>query len=172
MTWTGTEGSKVFVQWMAAMMGGGGASNNKMPSSYTGLTVGTDTIKAALYGNTGTPDANATYDKAGYNATSSQWVTANEKYTNNWAQGGIALTGMTSGVSSNVYTFDAADTPSSGAVTLSSVYGCLVYDDSIGATNTVADQAVCFNYFGGAQSVTSGTFTIVWNTSGIFTITV
>jgi hypothetical protein len=30
---------------------------------------------------------------------------------------------------------------------------------------------VCYNYFGGVNSVTDGTFTIVWNASGIFTIT-
>ncbi len=35
----------------------------------------------------------------------------------------------------------------------------------------VGDQGVCYNYFGGAQSVTAGTFTIVWNANGIFRIT-
>ena len=32
---------------------------------------------------------------------------------------------------------------------------------------TVADHGVCFNYFGGAQSVTAGTFTIVWDANGL-----
>jgi hypothetical protein len=41
-----------------------------------------------------------------------------------------------------------------------------VYDDTISG-GTVADQGVCFSYFGGAQSVTSGTFTIVWDPAGI-----
>jgi hypothetical protein len=35
----------------------------------------------------------------------------------------------------------------------------------------VADQGVCYLYFGGAQSVTSGTFTIQWNASGIMQLT-
>jgi hypothetical protein len=30
---------------------------------------------------------------------------------------------------------------------------------------------VCFNYFGGTNSVTAGTLTIIWNASGIFTLT-
>jgi hypothetical protein len=50
------------------------------------------------------------------------------------------------------------------------VFGCLVYDDTI--TTPVADQGLCFNYFGGTQSVTAGTFTVVWSASGIFRITV
>jgi hypothetical protein len=67
--------------------------------------------------------------------------------------------------------FDAADLPGGGNVTLANVYGCLVYDDTITA-GTVADQGICFNYFGGAQSVTAGTFTIIWNASGIAGITI
>jgi hypothetical protein len=82
----------------------------------------------------------------------------------------IALSSVTSGFSSNVYTFDAADTVSTGSsATLANVYGCLVYDDTI--TTPVADQGVCYNYFGGANSVTDGTFTIAWSASGIFAIT-
>jgi hypothetical protein len=50
--------------------------------------------------------------------------------------------------------------------TLASVYGTLVYDDTI--TTPVADPGLSYNYFGGTNSVTSGTFTVVWNASGIF----
>jgi hypothetical protein len=53
--------------------------------------------------------------------------------------------------------------------TLAAVFGCLVYDDTL--TTPVADQGVCFNYFGGTQSVTSGTFTVVWNVLGLWRIT-
>ena len=53
--------------------------------------------------------------------------------------------------------------------TLTNAYGCLVYSDT--RTTPVADQGICFNYFGGANSVTSGTFTIVWNASGILALT-
>ena len=47
---------------------------------------------------------------------------------------------------SNVYTFDAANTVSTGtSATLANVYGCLVYDD------TTADHGICYNYFGGTN---------------------
>ena len=45
-----------------------------------------------------------------------------------------------------------------------------MYDNTITA-GTVAAQGMCFNYFGGAQSVTSGTFTINWDATGIFKFT-
>jgi hypothetical protein len=73
-------------------------------------------------------------------------------------------------VSANGGIFDANDLAGGGTVTITNAYGCFVYDDTITA-GTVADQGVCFNYFGGAQSVTSGTFTIVWSASGLFQIT-
>jgi hypothetical protein len=44
-----------------------------------------------------------------------------------------------------------------------------VYDDT--RTTPVADQGLSFNYFGGANSVTSGTFTIVWNSAGVLALT-
>jgi hypothetical protein len=52
---------------------------------------------------------------------------------------------------------------------MSGIFGCLVYDDTL--TTPVADQGICYNYFGGTQSVTGGTFTIVWHPNGIFRLT-
>jgi hypothetical protein len=161
--------SGVFTAFIAGAMGGSGSDGKKMPSSYTGL--GANALKVALYGNSGTPDKNAAYGLTGYNAATSAWVTGNEVSGTNWAAGGVALSGAVGAVSSSTFKFDANDTASGGATTLSNVYGSLLYDDDVTSTNTVADQGVCFNYFGGAQSVTSGTFTVVWNASGIFTIT-
>ena len=87
-----------------------------------------------------------------------------------WPAVGRQLLTVTSGFSTNVYTFDAADTVSANATTtLTNAYGTLIYNDTV--TTPVADQGVCYNYFGGANSVTSGTFTIVWNASGIFALT-
>ena len=57
--------------------------------------------------------------------------------------------------------------PAWTGATLSNVYGCLVYDSTV--TNK---YAYCWNYFGGAQSVTSGTFTVVWSGSGIMSFTI
>ena len=55
------------------------------------------------------------------------------------------------------------------AATLTNAFGALVYDDTL--TTPVADQGVSYHYFGGTQSVTAGTLTIVWNASGIFALT-
>lgn len=127
-----------------------------------------DTFKAALYDNDITPSQTAASADTAYNA--GQWaISGNEVSNGGWAAGGVALSSVTSAFSSNVYTFDAADTANGTAATLSAVFGCLVYDDSL--TTVVADQGVSYHYFGGSQSVTSGTFTIVWNASGIFSLT-
>lgn len=126
-----------------------------------------DSFKAALYNDTGTPSQTAAAASTAYNT--GQWVTSNEVSNGGWSAAGLALASVTSGFSSNVYTFDAADTANGSAATLSGVQGCLVYDDTL--TTPVADQGVSYHSFGGAQSVTAGTFTIVWNASGIFALT-
>lgn len=130
----------------------------------------TDVPKAALYGNTGTPDKDVAAALTAYNT--GQWVTANEVFhAGQWSQGGVALSGTSLNVgTSGVVFYDAADTQSGSAATLSSVYGTEVYDDTL--TTPVADQGLCFNYFGGVQAVTLGTFTIIWNALGILRFTV
>lgn len=149
--------SAVFREWVSGPM---------LQASATGYTgLGSDTVKVALYSNSATPDKDAAVASTGYNTGT--WATANEVKDTNWAAGGrtLASKSITTPASGTVM-FDAADLAGGGNVTLSNVYGCLVYDDSITA-GTVADQGVCFNAFGGAQSVTAGTFTIVWNPNGI-----
>ena len=118
------------------------------------LDLDTDALKAALYNNSITPDQTVTSANTAYNA--GQWANTNEVDDGtNWDAGGEPLTSVSSSFSSNVYTFDAADTPQGGAsCTLSNVYGCLVYDDTL--TTPVADQGISYNYFGGANSVTAG----------------
>jgi hypothetical protein len=135
----------------------------------TAMDLNSDTFKAALYDNDITPDQTVTSANTAFNA--GQWVSAgNEVFDGaEWATGGVALASVTSAFASNVYTFDAANTASGSSATLAAVFGCLVYDDTI--ATPVADQGVCYNYFGGTNSVTDGTFTIVWHTSGIFTAT-
>lgn len=154
--------SAIFEQWVSQMFQVSG-------TGYTGLD--SDTVKAALFNNTGTPDKSAVVASTGYNT--GQWVTANEVTdATNWTATGRALASKTfTTPGAGVVMFDAADLAGGGNVTISNAYGCLVYDDTITA-GTVADQGVCFNYFGGPQSVTAGTFTIVWSASGIARITV
>lgn len=136
----------------------------------TAMDLNSDSFKVALYDNDITPDQTVTSANTAYNA--GQWAAAGNEVSDGteWDAGGEPLTGVASTRSTNVYTFDATDTPSGGSsATLAAVFGCLVYDDTIAAP--VADQGVSYHYFGGSNSVTDGTFTVVWNASGIFTIT-
>lgn len=133
------------------------------------LNAPADTYKVALYNNSVTPDKDAAAASTAYNTGT--WLTANEQsQTTNWPAAGVALASMTiTTPASGVIMFDAADTASAAGTTLSNVYGSLIYNDS---KTSPADQGVCYNYFGGANSVTSGVLTVVWNANGIFRITV
>ncbi len=132
------------------------------------FNVDADALKAALFDNTITPSQTVTSANTAYAA--GVWASGGVADAPSWPAVGRPLVSVTSVFSTNVYTFDAADTVSADATTdLTNVYGTLVYNDTL--TTPVADQGVCFNYFGGANSVTNGTFTVVWNASGILAIT-
>ena len=136
----------------------------------TAFDANADTFKVALYDNDITPDQTVTSANTAYNA--GQWAAAGNEVADGteWDAAGEPLTSVTSTVTSNVYKFDAADTASGGSsATLANVYGCLVYNDTLAAP--VADQGISFHYFGGANSVVDGTFTVVWHSSGIFSAT-
>jgi hypothetical protein len=152
MAWTN---SKIFVSFIEDAL-----------ENTAALDLNSDTFKAALYDNDITPDQTAATANTLYNA--GQWTAAGNEVADGteWDAGGEPLTGVTFAPTANVLKFDATDTPSGGtSATLANVFGCLVYDD------TVLDQGVCYNYFGGTNSVTDGTFTIIWNAAGIFTLT-
>jgi hypothetical protein len=155
MAWSN---SKIFRQFMADAV-----------LNVAAFDLDTDSFKAALYNNTITPDNDVTAANSAYNV--GQWATANEvSESGQWAAGGVALTSPTINVgTADVVFWDAADTASGSAADLANVYGCLVYDDTL--TTPVADQGICYNYFGGANSVVNGTFTVVWNANGIWRIT-
>ena len=154
MAWSA---SACFREWMSQMYQVSG-------TGYTG--VDSDTVKVATYNNTPTPDKDAAVASTGYNT--GQWVNTSEVTdATNWVAGGRALASKTfTTPATGVFMFDAADLAGGGNVTMSNVFGCLVYDDTITA-GTVADQGISYHYFGGAQSVTAGTFTIVWSANGI-----
>lgn len=136
----------------------------------TAIDLGSDVPKVALYDNDITPDQNAVSASTAYNV--GQWVTTgNEVFeAGQWAQAGVVLASMSldSSVAATVF-YDAADTASGTAADLANVFGCLVYDDTLAAV--VVDQGICYNYFGGGNSVVNGTFTVVWNANGIFRFT-
>jgi hypothetical protein len=140
-----------------------------------GWNLGADTIEAALFDNTITPSQTVASASSAYGA--GVWASGGVTDTGTsapagWPALGRPLGSLASGFSSNVYTFDAADTVSANsATTLTNAYGTLVYDHTTTSPAGVTDQGICFNYFGGANSVTLGTFTIVWNASGIFALT-
>lgn len=140
-----------------------------MISNTAAFDLDVDSVKVALYNNSITPDNDVTSANSAYNV--GQWATAQEVFqAGQWAQGGVALTGQTvNSATADVVFFDANDTASGAAATLASVYGCQVYDDTLAAP--VADQGICYLYFGGTNSVTNGTFTVVYATAGIFRFT-
>jgi hypothetical protein len=140
------------------------------PTTFSSLSA--DTVNAALFNNTTTPDKTAAVASTGFNT--GQWVTANEvidTLNSNWVSGGrpLASKAFSIDTGSSSICFQAAATAGAGNVTIANAYGCLVYDSTITA-GTVAKQALCYNSFGGsAQGVTNGTFTILWATVGALT---
>lgn len=159
MAWTA---SRVFQEWISQMYQVSG-------TGYTG--VDSDTINVALYNNTPTPDATVAVASTGYNT--GQWVLANEVTdATNWVAGGRALAGKTfTFPAGGTFMFDATDLAGGGNMTVANVFGVLVYDNTITA-GTVAKQGMSYHYLGGAQGVTGGTFTIIWNANGLQRATV
>lgn len=156
MAWSN---SKIFRPFLADVLG-----------NVAAFDLDADSFKVALYDNDITPDNDVTAANSAYNV--GQWVTTgNEVFeAGQWAQAGVALAGqsLNSATADTVF-FDANDTASGSAADLANVFGCLVYDDTL--TTPVADQGISYNYFGGTNSVTNGTFTVVWNANGILRIT-
>lgn len=150
--------SKIFRPFLADVLG-----------NVAAFDLDADSLKAALYNNSGTPDANVASALSAYNT--GQWVVANEvSDPGQWAAGGVALANQVlNSATANTVFLDADNTASGSAATLANVFGCLVYDDTLAAP--VADQGICYNYFGGSNSVVSGSFTIAWNVNGILRYT-
>ena len=163
MAWTN---SKIFTAYLRDLI-----------SNTTAMDWDTDAVlNAALFDNTPTPSQTDTAAHAAYGGAGGQWAANQVTDTGSSAPAGWPTVGRPlvtptlSAATVNPIKLDADDTVSANAVTtLTNAYGTLVYDDTIAAP--VADQGFCYNYFGGANSVTLGTFTIVWNASGILALT-
>jgi hypothetical protein len=137
-------------------------------NSTATLNVDADAVLVALFNDTITPSQTVASASTAYGA--GVWASGGVSDATGWPAAGRTLASVTSTFASNVYTFDAADTGSANAsTTLAAFYGCLVYNDTIAAP--VANQGLCYNYFGGANQVTGGTVTVIWNASGIFALT-
>ena len=153
-------------------------SNSKIFTAYihdvltnvTAMDLDTDAVfGVSLFDNTVTPSQTVSAANSAYAA--GVWAAGGVLDASGWPAAGRPLVNITvSAATVTPVKFDADDTVSANATTtLTNAFGCLVYDDTIAAP--VADQGVCFNYFGGANSVVAGTFTVVWNASGILALT-
>ena len=174
MSWTtNSPNSRIFQAAMLTPLGHGISAVTGFPTGYAGF--GYDGIFCALFSNSGTPDATAAVANTGYNTGT--WTTTNEiPGTGNYTQGGVALAAKAFSIDTGSSSFCfTAGQPSWTTATISGAFGDLVYDNTISG-GTVSKQGMCYNYFGGSQSVTSGTFTIIWATVGattaVFNITV
>jgi len=164
----------MFSQFLKQVLGAAQTADNVLPSGWAGLK-DANQCKVALYNDTTTPNKDGDATTAAFNGTGGPWVTANQVTdATNWPSGGIVLTGgAITAPGSGVVMFDAADTTHASTVTITNAYGCLVYLDEVTAgTGGTADLGVTYHSFGGAQSVTAGTFTVTWNALGLFRITV
>ena len=172
MAWTD---SRIFQQAMINPIAGR-CWTTAVPTTYSSLSA--DDIRASLFNNSVTPDRTAAVGSTGYNTGT--WTSGNEVTdVTNWTATGRALGTKTFTVDtgSSSICFSAANLSGAGNVTITNAFGCLIYDNTI-TGGTVVDQGLCYNYFGGAQSVVAGAFTIVWATPGggavsaVFNITV
>lgn len=127
-------------------------------------------FEVALFDNTMTPLQTDTAAHNCYNAAGGTWASGFQYSGTTWPQLGRPLVSAAlSNATTTPVVWSAANTASVDATcTLSGTYGCIVYDHTAG---TPTDQVLCYNYFGGVQSISSGTFTVVWNASGIMALT-
>jgi hypothetical protein len=92
---------------------------------------------------------------ASYNGAGSQWVAATYEVaaSGNYTTGGASIGAQTCTQASNVVKYTSSGTPSWTTVTWANVYGCSVYEYS----GSAASVQLCYNYFGGDQSIVAGT---------------
>ena len=110
-----------------------------------------DTINVALYDNS-----------HAFTATDTDYTTTNELATaGGYTQGGSALANPSVTEAATTY-WDADDVSWTSATF--TTYHCVIYDTS------VTNDLICSIDFGGAQTVTAGTFTIQWHANGIISL--
>lgn len=173
MAWSSSGTSNINTAGLLAIMNGNAVTTDTITGPFYGASTTNsfsgDSVKVALYNGNPT-SATASTDTFAHNtylASGGQWVAANELTTSGgYTVGGVVITPKAETFTTNVATFTSSGTPNWTSATFTS-YGCLVYDNTISAGKYV----YCWNYFGGAQTVASGTFTVNWNASGIFAIT-
>lgn len=121
------------------------------------IDLDTDVIKVALVTSTYTRSAAHDY----FNDIT------NEVTGTGYTAGGATLASKTVGTSSQVFTFDAADT--SWATSTITARGAVVYDSTPGTAAT--NPLIAFIDFGADVVSSGGTFTITWDSLGIVQVT-
>lgn len=153
MAWSGSKGFGALFESLANRSGGV-------------IDIDADTLKGALFDNTITPSNTVTAANSAYGA--GVWASGGVSDSSGWPAAGRSLASVTSAHASGTWTLDAADLASANSTTsLTNATGVLHYDDTAA---TVADQGICYNYLGGAQTIVSGLFTVVYHASGILTV--
>lgn len=138
-----------------------------MMSTHTGtynIAAAGDTLKIALFNNSGSPTADKTLANQTYNVD--QWSSASfEVFGTGWAAGGITLTTQTltnnTGFGGDLHWVggNSGSNVSVATTTLTNAYGCAIYD------STVANRVIVAIAFGGAYTSNVGTFSITWGTA-------
>jgi len=127
-------------------------SHEKMLTNAAAIGYEVETNKLALVTDTHTPN----FD------TDETWTNTNETSGGSWAAGGYTLVGTELTTSSGTTKFDATDVSQATSTVTSAMAGRLYAD-------AVADEEFLVVDFVTAVTTVSGTLTITWNASGIFT---
>ena len=153
MAWSA---SKIFAAAIVDMLG-----------NTSAFDINTDAFKAALFNDTITPNQVVTSANSCYAA--GVWASGGVSDATGWPAAGRPLVTVTlTDYSAATVKWDADDTVSANdTTTLASCNGTLVYNDSM---TSPADQGLVYLWFGGAASVTSGRFTIVYHTNGLMSL--
>lgn len=117
-------------------------------------------IKCSLHTSTYTPNQD----------THDYWNDATNEITGTgYTAGGEQLTSLAPSYTgaTNVFAFDAADV-SWVSATFTARYAVVYYSTGTSSTSPL----IMYVDFGADQAVSSGTFTLQWNTAGLFTVTV
>jgi hypothetical protein len=184
MAWTPNQGSSIFRAWMSAALGPDPAFTGGWGAPGAGNGAPDGAFKVAIYDDTPTPDKSVAAALTCYGVA--PWLAGEVPDTgpdDNWPAGGVDLTGVavTLGPSAQnpafppgpellfPITFAADNTTNdgngAGTVTLLDVFGNLLYLTD--AANVPPNQGAAFHYYGGANQVSGGTFTIIWHAQGV-----
>jgi len=112
------------------------------------------TVKCALLDNTYTPNQDSHAD---WSTISSAEISAS-----GYSAGGAEVTTKSLSLTGNVVTFDGDNVQWTSTATITARYA-VVYD-------TGSSYLLCYHDFESDESATNGTFTVQWNSSGIFQV--